>query len=350
MSSDTHYYDISFVNSGTTPAKAQFFDNRSIPLVKVPEDYHLSVVRFLIPTAYLPIFVWPSSGNNLPNNTYFSVTIENIIAGTQSQQFLTYVPANNLTSSDENYLFLYSYQQFIDAVNVALAASFTAVGGAATSPPYMTFDSAQGLFSVVALQVYADQAQYKIYFNNALFGLFENFEAIRLRGATLGRDNQILIKNNGDNRYSGYAPGYPLGVADDSFIMTQEYVSTFLFNKIRSLLFVSNSVPVANESLNVKNSLTTTTSSEYRKILTDFTMNIESGLSNNTVRSYVQYVPSGEYRLIDLVGTQPLYTFDLQIFFQTADLQIFPLLIPVGESLSIKIMFRGKKFRGGLGF
>lgn len=349
MPADHIYYDMSLNNTTNAPITAALFDQRSQPLVDNPNKYHLSVVRFCIPTSYIPIFIWPDAGDNTANNNYYSVTIRR--AGVDYRTYLTYVCQN--TPDDKFNIarrFVYSYQQFIDAINIALNTSFVAAGGTATIPPYLIFDSVSGLFSIVAEYAYANNAgEYEIYFNSKLFSFFDNFKVKRL-GYDLpnGKDVLIYIQNNGNNDYKAHAPGFSASTTNDSYIMTQEYDSLFLWNSARSLVFISNTVPVANEALNVRNSESTSTTSTFRKIMTDFEFNIQSGISNNTLRSYVQYYPQGEYRLINLESNGALYTFDVQIFFQTADLKLYPLMIYPGEYISMKILFRNKDFKKGL--
>ena len=77
-------------------------------------------------------------------------------------------------------------------------------------------------------------------------------------------------------------------------------------------------------------------------------MNIQSGISNNTLRSYLQYSAQGEYRLISMNTDQPIYRVDCQIFFETSDQKLYPLKINPGEYLSIKILLRSINFRSGL--
>jgi hypothetical protein len=305
----------------------------------------MSVIRFCIPTAYCPIFVWPEAapaGSNLPNNSYYSVTINN------SQVFLTYVPLNNTTVADVSNLFVYSYQQFIDAINVALNADFIAAGGGATAPPYLIYDAPTGLISIVAQKAYANQTNYKIYFNNPLYTFFDNWKVQRNGvGTALGKDVQIFVQNNGNNDYTGHPPNYAVGTADDSYIMTQEYCALFNWSTVRSIVFTTNTIPVASESINVQQAGLDSTGSNYRKIITDFEPVIQSGISNNTLRSYLQYQPSGEYRMIGLESNQPLYTTDIAIYFETSDQKLYQLYINDGEYISIKMLFRKKRSLGG---
>jgi hypothetical protein len=343
---DHVYYDLSFSNTLTTPVQALLFENRSTPLIKNPNDYHLSVVRFTVPTAYIPIFIWPTVGGNLPNNAYFSVTIR--YSGVDYRRFLAYAPLNNLSPVDDNYLFVYSYQQFIDSINDALNVAFIAAGGPATAPPFMVYDAPTGLFSLVAQFAYANSiGDYGVFFNAPLFKYFDNFKVIRNGfNQPNGKDIQFFIENKGNNYWNGAVNNFNNTGTPDSYQMIQEYDSLFSWNTARSLLLISNTVPVAQESVNVQSQGQTSTGSNYRRILTDFEFNLQSGIDNNTLRSYIQYAPPGEYRLLTLESNQPLFTFDIQFFFLTADQKIYPLYINPNEYVSVKILFRKKYLKG----
>lgn len=346
MSHSNHiYYDISLENTSTIPIQASLFENRNVPLIKNPNDYFLSVVRFCIPTAYIPIFVWQESPTvaNTPNNTYYSVTIRR--AGTDYRTFLVYVPQNNLSSVDPNYLFVYSYQQFIDAINIALNTSFMAAGGTATQPPYLIYDAATGLISLIGEYAYANVAgEYEIYMNAPLFAFFDNFLSKRLGyNQVNGKDVLLYVENTGNNDYMSHPPGYPLSGTNNAYKMQQEYCSLFNWSSARSIVFISNTIPVASENINAQIQGTQSNGTNSRKILTDFEFQIQTGVSNNSLRSYIQYYPQGPYRLIDLESNQPLYQTDIQLYFETEDQKLYPLFINPNEYISIKLMFRSKR-------
>lgn len=331
---DIIYYDVSYYNDKSTNQKATIFENRSNPIIKNPSKYQLSVVRFTIPTQYLPIFIWKNiSGTNNPDNAYYSVTING------SQQFLQFVSNSGLTATDPNYLFIYSYQHFLDAINAALKLAFVATGGAATAPPYMIYDSKNELFALVTQYAYATVANYQIYFNDKLFSFFDNFNVKRLgNGLALGKDFQFNINNNGDNDFIGHPPTYARAGALDSYIFYQETKAAYLWNTSRNLILTTNGIPISEEGVNYRTNNTSTqqsSNSSYRKILTDFDLPL-----TENVRSYIQYVPQGEYRMISMYGDSSVYTFDMSIFFETEDLTVHQLYIPPGESFNVKIMFR----------
>ena len=102
--------------------------------------------------------------------------------------------------------------------------------------------------------------------------------------------------------------------------------------------------PIITENLNIADQQLTTTTNNTLKILTDFEVN----LSNADWRSYIQYVPLGEYRLITMNGDTPLYQFDFSILFQTADQTIYQMYINGGEVFSMKTLFRDKNFKSSL--
>lgn len=346
VKSTTHvYYDVSYQNTLSTLQLAKLFDNRSSALLDNPSDYYYSCVRFNIPTAYLPLFIYPNNGS-VADNTQYRVSIHYFGGGadTPYQAYINYVPASNYTNKDPNYFFVYSFNQFLDAINTAYNTAYLALktahpGATVSSPPFMTYDASTGLFAMVADKNYAT-SDYKIYMNDNLYAFFDNFYVYRTRSpAVSGEEVQFIIKNTGENDYSTYPPGYSTLTA--CYRMVQEYDSRFNWYDVRSIVFVSNTLNVADEAINITKAGVPNSGNTYQKILTDFQLDIDQ-----VPRSYLAYVPPGEYRLIDLKSTQPLVMFDVQIFFKTGTNELYPLYIEPGEVLDIKNMFRRRDYNG----
>ncbi len=201
---DHIYYDIALKNTTSTPQIAKLFENRTSALIQNPQDYYYSCVRFSIPTAYLPLFIYPNNGL-VADNTSYSVGIKYNTGVTGAYKTdLIYVPFNNTSpQTDPSYFFVYSFQQMVDAINTAFNSSYAALklanaGATVTTPPFVTFNPTTGLFTLNAETAYAN-ANYEIYMNNSLYGFFDNFEAYLYTGATNGQDVKILVKNNGNN-------------------------------------------------------------------------------------------------------------------------------------------------------
>src|SRR5574337_249039 len=56
LGADHIYYNIAVQNDGTTPIDLNFQDIRTVEIVPNPEHYYLSVVRFFVPGAGIPLF------------------------------------------------------------------------------------------------------------------------------------------------------------------------------------------------------------------------------------------------------------------------------------------------------
>ena len=136
----------------------------------------------------------------------------------------------------------------------------------------------------------------------------------------------------------------------DYYVREQEYPSLFLMTDIRKVVFTSSLIPVTQEYLappqvaNVNNSPITQNTS--RPILTDFEIVNEISV-NNPVMGYISYVPSGEYKLVNLTSDSNLRSFDVQVSYQDTEGNLYPIFIQPGDLLSVKFMFRKKSFNKG---
>ncbi len=348
---DDHvYFDISFYNNSNRNIPCQLFENRNIPILDRQKDYHLAVVRFTIDTSYTPIFIWPKLPNGLPDNNYYSVTIRNVATNTYYQVYLQYVPQNSQNVYDETYLYVYSYQQMLDMINVALNTAWVNAGSfVGTAPPYIVLNPVTGLFQIVAQYAYSNRAVVEVFFNIYLNNFFDNFDCIRYGGGSpFGADILILIKNNGNNDYLGHPPNYPVALANDSYIITQEFNSSYNWNDVRKFVFVSNNMSVRSENTTIQTTQTNSTNSNKLSIITDFAPNIQNALTSlNSLRAPQQFYNIGEYRRIDLTSDLALSTIDLQIFFQTSDTSLHVLNIPPEGYINCKILFEHKNIKGG---
>lgn len=344
-----------------------------------------------------------------PNSTLvpsYSITLS--YKGTDYQQFITLNPLTVTNPAGAGFFFIYSYQNMIDMINAAFASAYEAIITAAVSfpgeyPPYLTYNPVTQLITLNcettagAYVVDPDNPSNgycQIYMDNILYSFFESFENF-FNGeqyATNGKNYQILVKNNGtnvttpsispdikfpvwqstltyftntvvfnptDSKYYtakvpnlgqrpdisapswGLAPSAPTPYTDKIYQMSQEFATLYNWNSFRNIVFTSGSIPIQAE---YQPSLNGDGSQNYRRILTDFQPVVSEGPD---ARSYFQYYPQSEYRLVSFTSNQPLRRFDLQIFWETNQNQLFPLLIPPYDEASIKFLFRKKNFNKG---
>ena len=138
---DNLYFDILITNSSSTNTKPQSFtynESRSLPFIKCPELYDLSIVRFSIDTGLAPVFI-PSIEPNQTNRnlTTYSVTLE--YGGVAVEEPIIWIPQdssaeipvppsqtyNKHANLDTGYYNCYSYTYFCYLVYVALQPAHT---------------------------------------------------------------------------------------------------------------------------------------------------------------------------------------------------------------------------------
>ena len=127
------------------------------------------------------------------------------------------------------------------------------------------------------------------------------------------------------------------------------------FNGLRSLkrlVFVSISIPVevqysgAPFNLNIIDPSTTSTIFQQQstiKTLTDFIIPYNTG-TETSAGQQIYYLPTAEYRLIDLLGNSPLNQLNIQVLWRDKYGAYHQFFLEVGAAADILIMLRKKKF------
>lgn len=80
VSADQLYYDIvvsNFKSTTTKPPVFYFNESRTLPFVRNPEEYYLSILRFTMETGSLPVFIPSIEPNQADRDlTIYSFTLE----------------------------------------------------------------------------------------------------------------------------------------------------------------------------------------------------------------------------------------------------------------------------------
>ena len=382
------YYNVSIVNNDVTGAKPPppiiFNEIRNAPYLANPQDYFMSVVRFSLDSSTLPIFIpQAQQGQTNINLTIYSVTLEQTVGPTTytQQTFVIFVPQNpneplpsppvDFVDLRNSYYFVYSFEAFCDMVNTAFAtcltalnAQITAGGGTPTTtlPPFLSWQAGSFLATLNTPVLtssfpydYKNASGIRIYMNAPLYNLFSSFKAKNLSSSTgssvitNGKNFQLLITNeNGQNiipKNSG-SPAPFWAYPNDILYMTEEYETTPLWNPVQSIVFTTGFLPVVPELTAVPVVFGADTqyfnagnNSNITNTLTDFEVGLTTGAD---YKPLIQYTPSGEYRLVDLFGNNPISSIEIRIFWKDAYGNLYPFLLGPDCNCSIKIMFRKK--------
>ncbi len=392
--SDHIYVNCALYNDTTDSVPMIFDQTFSDPIVDVPDDYHLAIVRFSVPGTDIPILQWPG-------NEFYSITLS--YDGNDYQSYVELV-APSTSDTDNNVWF---YEQMIQMINIAFQNCFDAMilanPGIASVAPYLTYDSATQLISLNAETVYPD-TPIDIFFNFNLNQLIQSIDEFTTFGTAPNlKECQMYVRDEKNNHITiessvtlataetkGSAnvtsaglftsdlvgavvsgTGVPFGTIVSVFVdvsnitlsnavtvtatndliylkqlpgyqMVQEYSTLYTWNSLQSLVFVTGSLPTRNELINpIIYSEGSGTVNGARLILNDFEP-VNDPLSAGAFRSYFQYQPQ-IYRYTDMRGTIPIYRVDFRIFWSNNEGTLTPMSLNPNESFTVKLLFEKRR-------
>jgi hypothetical protein len=301
------------INTNTINRTAfQFDENRVQPVLDNPNDYHLGVVRFSVPTNSIPVMNW--------DNNFYKIGIE--FNGTIIEKFVQFVPNSNAGTIYAGQIGqIWSYQEWCSTMSACLKELHDDMLIAQPSfPPtkeiLMKIQPETGLISMYCQNGYTDPSV-SVYFNFNLLTetIFQSFWSSEERF-------RIIIKDVLTNTTT-YGGG---GV-----VMTQDYKTTALISKLDKLVFETNSIPVNPELLG-------TSTNEIRQVITDFDC---VGFTRDSLA--IQYFPQGPIRHYDMNSAFPLHRIDLVVKWEDIFGNLFPIFLQFDDQISIKIHFKKVK-------
>lgn len=205
---------------------------------------------------------------------------------------------------------------------------------------------------------------FNLFFNPALYQILSGFSAIHqnpwsnidtsadglgylapysLKGADyfFPCAYKLNFFNLGNTNIQSYQSSY--NTTNQTYVgaaYTQEYSSVHNISPITSLVFCSNTLPVVSSQVSTPlvyangNAMTTGESNcAIANIITDLTSD------DGSYRPFLVYQPIAQYRLISLVGNQPLDNLDLSVFYRTRSGQLVPFTLASGSTVTIKLAF-----------
>jgi hypothetical protein len=339
-----------------------------------------------------------TSQGDFCNITPYKITLEYNYAGVgalgQYTQSVSYIP-NDLTTAPPSwnpnnataltlaqitsqYYWVYTYEVFIKMINQAFTNAFWGVNGSiyASSgapkpwttasgdtkdtyqPPSMSWDqdnlkaiitADNSIFSLGALTTTAS----KIYFNSPLSTLFDSFP---YQYPNVQPDSDlysyiVFDTEAGAGLYvvSSYASNGIITPKYTAIQVVQDHQTASLMNPVQTISFSSTLLPVVVENVgqplilngSAKQNTVVGSTANVFPIITDFQVPFSA---TDTYVPDISYVPSGEYRLVDLYGESPANQIDVQVFWKDQYGILHPFYLGSGCSGNLKIMFRRKDY------
>jgi len=367
------YYDVNVVNldskDNRRPTRTVFNQTRSTPYIKDPSKYYLSIIRWTLDSFTLPIFIPQMSrlagspGHN-ENETSYTVTMEylNFII----RKPMTFIPQdqsaevpispanlpNGIQNNNGGYYNVYSTQYVIYLVNNCIKECFDELqalsGGTLPTDktPFLTFDTMTNIAVMNLPEVGFGKdtpgGQINLYFNTLMGGLFNSFPYEINYISSLGRNFKFLSDTLGVSTVISYPPSAPAIDQYDIIQVYQETSTVESWNPVASLAVMSNTLGVIQ---NIEGQPTVF----YDNVVINGTgnnsvsSNLISDFVADTYRPSIIYIPSAEYRRIELTGNSPLSNLDLSLYWKDKLGNFHDFYLPSGGSATMKILFELKK-------
>ncbi len=349
-------------NSTTDISRATYDVTKNIPIVLRPEDYYLAVVDFTIPFTTIPLTIAKIRFNDpaYPNNVnIMDAAIVINAPGLSVTVPLIYIPSSNLPPVYQTdprrqiitaYHYIYSYTALLNMFNVALLTAwndqvnFQPPDTMGPEPPYFLLDPDSQLISLIVNDAIVTDPEIRIGINDAALNYLQAFNFFYQQGAPPGLQTDIFFFNfyqqgNVCNLYGQYLDIFDpdVNVTDYYWKYTQEYQALDLWSDLRKIFITTDNIPIRAEekAVNLPNG-TQTGQVAYIPVLFDYTPPFNNSASSRTL-SY--YVPQSQYRLVDVLGTEPITKVSVAIYWQDTLGDAYPLYIQIYQAINIKLGF-----------
>ena len=248
------------------------------------------------------------------------------------------------------YYYCYNYQYFISLINDAFSECLSLVSGAPTDiAPVITFDSQNKVFVLNCPYPYYNSdgvSPIKIFFNPSLYQLFGSLPFTLVpKNLALGINNtqniQVQVGTFGGANVIEFPLNPPDGTIQYQVVQVfQEFSTLSQWTPVTAIVFTSSTLPIVSNQVSAplifiggQTQSFSSNNSNITPIVTDLVS--DDGLYNPNI----VYNPSAQYRLIELIGTKPLYNLDIQVYFRDRHSRLYPIRLPSGGVATIKILF-----------
>jgi len=341
---DNIYYNVT-INSDNTQRYSipKLSISRTENILDKASDYYVTVIRFNIPSAYVPILIF------VPTSDQSNIGVYNITLSYKdydSLQPLIYDDRGNGSAnpSTVGYYYMYDFQQMADMINSALAIALNDIkvhfqddddpNLEACPPPFIVFDPISKLFAFYISNLMfnvTNDPHISMYINDPLATLIGSFPFLRIYNGQIlnpvnSKDVQILCKNHGNNIVSN--PNGDTEDTTDYLYLSQEYITIYNWNPFKKIVITTTSLPILGENID-------STGNNLRTILTDFVPSV----SATEFRTVYQYFPTSQYRLIDLTNDGPLKAFDINVWWEDINGDLRLIYLPWNSQIEVKIAF-----------
>jgi hypothetical protein len=368
-SRDSHiYFNITLINNTGAANPAQYAELRSDPLLINPEDYHMSIERFSIPTIMVPLDInscFSTPGSSVFGNTKLGNSVTIAYSGAYSQVYFGTGSMGNFPDytgsvpypigiTQSSQLSFNYYQSVCDIFNNSISSAETNMKSQramynADFTPFFTYDNSQSIFRINTPRQYdvnLGSTAPQLWVNNVAYLKINSIPAMANNQPIMpnptGCDYQIKCRNAGGPA-SGNINGLTLlsipnsltgGVFITGNSNPQEFNNLANLNTMNTLQLLTNDIPVTPQGIN--NQSAGTLSDQSALIFTNFGTITSQG---SDIRNFANFFVQGERRLIDLQGNDPLRKLSFNLYWADSAQHLTQVYIPPYYSVDVLVLF-----------
>ena len=348
------YYNISIPwneNSGCDACSGTVQYDSGEPILGRGSDYYASIINFSLPVSGIPLMfadIEPFPNTDV-NKTVFKIALEydgnvateNVIYYSND---LTQSPpaaptATNTTVDRTFYHAIYSYTKFMNMVNTAYEAAFTALPSTPVGSiaPKLIFNPSTNRFSlIVHPSFYATNLAnpVRVFMSYKLYQFFIGFDVVRVGYQNAdGRDFRFEVIEN----YNDFPAGNPGEIE-----VGQDYSTISNWNCLRSLQLRGPMLNTADEYVPSARAGSDGRSAKAA-ILASFNPIYDNSPGGAAPRSQISFSLNSAYRLIDIITSSPLTKISLSVWWSDEQNNTYPLVLNYRELIQVKLCFHLKE-------
>ena len=334
LEKETEEYNHVYVNleatNNTNEDKICQFEMKGIRLFQDDASiYSVSVNRLSMDGVSIPIL-------NMPDDTKYEVRVQiGVKVGTA---FVKYVKLDGRNPFNFG---VYSYRHLCDMISDALfrATETMDVSVTGTIPSFRFYSDKFALFIPDRFNDPLRPESDGIYFNQALYSLFENFYVRKQSNGWaqfITDPTDVTTKNFGSG-------GINVAVPDGYSVSSTEYQAFNRLMSTHSVVIKTSSLATKPEfisNINTTNNLSGDINNSGNipksNMLTDLVLSVDSG-DTGGVRGHIYYAPSRS-RFIDIIG-RDVTDIDCAIFLKDRQGIEIPFYIAPGSVVTLKLQF-----------
>lgn len=311
--------------TGFNDSPASYTINKSSVLLQNPSQYHALCEQFDISGIKLPVAIFDPDDPGV-------VTIEYGVDSISVPLAFVFQGASPPPVYSDRYYFIDTPDHYISMLNTALAAAFAGLAAppAGAVAPFVTFDPVSQRCSVYGTKAHYDVSlatPVKIFFD---YNVKFMFPFLRYWTETSDKFQVWLDVEPGLKNTET--------ISTVDYLFKKQYaIPSDAWNPVRSLLFITRSIPVAGMNTDVGGADGTAVNTVT--VLKSFDVNV-SGVGDQQTR--LLYEPSTTDRKIDLISTQPLSGLDVYVVWKDRKSVLRTIYIPKDFTDVIRLLFERK--------